>query len=79
MRIMSIDHIIQRFIDASGNIMVIIGGLVFISLLLGFLIIRKFYFIWQAEVEKNKIFKELIRHYEIDAGSKQMEDHDSSS
>lgn len=76
---MSIDQIIHRFIDSSGNILVIIGGLAFISLLLGFLIIRTFYFIWQAEVEKNKIFKELIRHYEIDAESEQIKERDSSA
>ncbi|MBT7632193.1 MAG: hypothetical protein HN597_21235 [Desulfobacula sp.] len=64
---------IYKFIELSNFIQYIIGALFFLCLLLGWLVVRKFYSIWQAEVEKRKIYKELIRRYENDPEPENME------
>ncbi len=63
---------IQKFIEFHGYIQYFIAALIFLCLLIGWLGIRKFFNIWQTQVEKKKIYNELIRRYENDPESKNM-------
>ncbi len=60
---------IFQIIISSDHISYIIAILLFLCLLIGFLIIRKFYDIWRIEVEKGKAYRELIQRYENDPDS----------
>ncbi|NQU66145.1 MAG: hypothetical protein HQ517_17945 [SAR324 cluster bacterium] len=66
---MALNEKLLRIIESSDMIWYIIAILVFLCLSFGFLIIRKFYDIWQAEVEKSKVYRELIRQYENELNS----------
>jgi len=63
---------ILKFIKFPNYIQYLIAALVFLCVLIGWLVIRKFFSIWQTQVEKNKIYSELIKRYEKDPESKNM-------